>query len=150
MEKIFIHPQEICSFQLTTLITMEMTFMILPWMLRIDKGQFQSEVKSNDEDAIFAIGLNGEFTKKTINAKLGLNIEMIDLKALHLNDRDVRFKSKADFDLEFTSMDNFGLNASIQSLDFSFGDTLYNMHPATLDFQNRQQFYRPSPGKLLL
>ncbi len=65
----------------------------------IDKGQFQSEIKSNDEDALFAIDLNGEFTEKTTNAKLGIDIEMIDLKALHLNDRDVRCKSKADFDL---------------------------------------------------
>jgi hypothetical protein len=106
----------------------------------MDKGQFKSEVKSNDEDAIFAIDMNGEFTKKAINAKLGLDIEMIDLRALHINERDIRCRSKADFGLEYTDMNNFGLNASIQSLDFSFRDTLYNMHPATLTFKTDSSF----------
>ncbi len=106
----------------------------------IDQGQFQSEIKSNDEDALFTIDLNGVFNKKTTNAKLGLDIQMIDLKALHLNDRDVRCKSKVDFDLEYTGIVDFGLNANILSLDFGYRDTLYSVHPASLSFKTDSSF----------
>ncbi len=97
-------------------------------------GQFDANLFSLDTNLLFNIKANGVYLEDNQMLNLDINAKKIDLFTLNILDEEFIFDGQAVLNAEVSKGDNYKIISEIENLNFTFGDTIYNMHPADLSF----------------
>ena len=105
---------------------------------KLDHGLFNFDLASEDPNLVFNVGLKGKLQEnnKTVNGTI--DVSKANLNALHLKNEDLTLNGKLDFEANYVDEFNFGTKLNLESLDFHFADTLYQMHPAEIQLTSEK------------
>jgi len=97
-------------------------------------GKYGVRFVSSDPGFDATVESNGTLSEKEQNIFIDMNIGNMDLHKLNLFEDTLALKSQSTFAVNIREDSLFNVSAKVQSLDLSYSDTVYKMHPVTLSF----------------
>jgi hypothetical protein len=100
----------------------------------ITNGNLEAGIHSFDTNLLFGFTAQGMLSETDKIIHTNIDLKNIDLHSLNLFNENFKLTGISDFTFSLADEHDMSLDATIQSLDFYFSDTVYNMHPISIQF----------------
>ena len=101
----------------------------------IEKGEFDVNINSNDENFNFSLLSNGNIQENEKHLSSEIIIKNVDLNVLKAIKKPLKFNGRSIIELSVIDTNYYSLEADISSLNLFHNDSIYPIHPIDITFE---------------